>query len=187
MTHRTHTVMMRFGVQETPTFARAKRTISLFYQFCLTLFIASLCNASTCPSSKLVQSLAAGEHQCECGTANDAHFGGWEITCFVSIEHRSPSANSIITNGGNETNSFGTEAIESMKETDDDSSADLLPMASRDFLNDFGSFRTIPIAFTIKYIPRQAVIIECHDGIPRWRPALFQGMKNITFLMIFII
>ena len=68
---------------------------------------------------------------------------------------------------------FGAERIESTKED----TLDLLPMASNlEYADEMPGFQTIPVVFVIKYLPRQALEIDCHEGHPIYRPAMFQGV-----------
>jgi hypothetical protein len=130
---------------------------------------------ASCPPSKLIHSLSSDVLPCDCSSSADSP-GGWEITCFggsaaaTSRSNQSNRANH--TNEGESSSSFEVDRVGSDKHD----SFDLLPVAANsEYIDDMSAFRTVPIAFTLKYIPNSLVTVECHERTPSFRPAMFQG------------
>lgn len=49
-----------------------------------------------------------------------------------------------------------------------------------EYVDELSLYRSVPIAFTIKYIANQLVSIECYENVPNFRPAMFQGKRVFT-------
>ena len=52
-----------------------------------------------------------------------------------------------------------------------------------EYVDELSLYRSVPIAFTIKYIANQLVSIECYENVPNFRPAMFQG-KRLKWLSL---
>ena len=47
-----------------------------------------------------------------------------------------------------------------------------------EYVDELSLYRTVPIAFTIRYSENQLVSIECYENVPNFKPAMFQGKLN---------